>query len=53
MAENKEKVELSEKDLDKVAGGVDEFSEAEDIQLTGPEKKELKRKNDKENGTYN
>ena len=35
MVENKEKVELSEKDLDKVTGGVDEFSEAEDLQLAG------------------
>lgn len=39
MVENKEKVELREKDLDKVTGGVNEFLEAEDLQLAGPEKK--------------
>ena len=45
--------ELTEDELGYVIGGVDEFPEAEDLQLAGPEKKELKRKNDKENGTYN
>ena len=45
--------ELTEDELGYVIGGVDEFPEAEDLQLTGPEKKELERKNDKENGTYN
>ena len=45
--------ELKEEYLIKVTGGINEFPEAEELQLSTKEKKELERKKDKENEKYN